>query len=346
VPEVEIIPNLPQIEICSLSDIKEERPVAVLTGNRAWSAVGPLMSLPVVVQAEPHTAKIGFLDSLADGLPEHVEAVYGIGGGLASDAAKYVAWKNGIPSVIIPTALSVDGFFTALVAVRRDDTVAYEHTGPAEKVIIDWDVVSSAPAHIRGTGIVEILSMTTGLLDWQYAAKNGKNTPLERFQPWAASIAASIAQQAYRIADRVGKGEVAALRNLLDLICVEVQLTNQIGHNRPQEGSEQYFAYAIEPLASRGSGVPYADLVGPGILIAAALHKQDVSPIRDTLLSAGVRLGQLRRDDIVETVKKLPEYVKKHNLPYSIVHDLDLTSAEAVEMLKTTGLDLSDQQPL
>lgn len=345
-PEIEIIPNLPQIEICSLNEVKETRPAAVLTGNRAWNAVGPMVDLPIVVQAEPHTADIKFLEMLGGGLPDHVEVVYGIGGGLASDVAKYTAWKNNIPCVVIPTALSVDGFFTSLVAVRREGTVAYENTGPAEKVIIDWDVVSSAPEHIRGTGIVEILSMTTGLLDWKYAAEKGMNTPLERFQPWAASIAAAIAQQAYRIAERVGKGEVDALRNLLDLICVEVQLTNQIGHNRPQEGSEQYFAYAIEPLASRGSGVPYADLVGPGILIAAALHKQDISRIRGTLQSAGVRLGQLRRDDIVETVKKLPQYVKDHNLPYSILHDLDLSSEEAVEMLKSTGLDLSDAQPL
>ncbi|MEL6528310.1 MAG: hypothetical protein AAFQ07_21630, partial [Chloroflexota bacterium] len=141
-------------------------------------------------------------------------------------------------------------------------------------------------------------------------------------------------------------GRKDSLRNLLDLICVEVQLTNQLGHNRPQEGSEQYFAYAIEPKAARGTGIPYADLVGPGILIAAALHKQNIAPIRDTLLDAGVRLGQLRRDDIIETLNRLPEYVNEHELPYSILHDLDLTSQEARDLINTTGLDLSDERPL
>ena len=136
------------------------------------------------------------------------------------------------------------------------------------------------------------------------------------------------------------------MRNLLDLICVEVQLTNQLGHNRPQEGSEQYFAYAIEPKAARGTGIPYADLVGPGILIAAALHKQNIAPIRDTLLSAGVRLGQLKRDDVIETLNSLPEYVKEHDLPYSIIHDMDLSSQEVRDLINTTGLDLSDEKPL
>ena len=343
---IEPIWNLPRIELRELSTIRETRPAAVLTGNRAWNAVGSLMDLPIVVQAEPYTARYDFLEELASGLPEHVEVVYGIGGGLASDVAKYVAWKNNLPAVVVPTALSVDGFFTSLVAVRKDETVYYETTGPAEKVIIDLDVVGSAPEFIRGTGIVEILSMTTGLLDWQYAAKMKKNSYQERFQPWAASIAAGIAQQAYKIAQGVGEGRPDALRNLLDLICVEVQLTNQLGHNRPQEGSEQYFAYAIEPKASRGAGVPYADLVGPGIRIAAALHKQNIGSIRDTLLAAGVRLGQLKRDDIIETLKMLPQYVQDHNLPYSIVHDLDLSNEEVRELIGTTGLDLSDKQPL
>jgi glycerol-1-phosphate dehydrogenase [NAD(P)+] len=343
---IEPIWNLPRIELRDLGTVRESRPAAVLTGDRAWEAVGHMLDLPIVVQAEPYTAKYSFIESLADGLPEQVEVIYGIGGGLASDAAKYVAWKNNLPCVIIPTALSVDGFFTALVAVRRDDTVYYETTGPAEKVIIDMDVVSNAPQHIRGTGIVEILSMTTGLLDWKYAAEKGMNTQRERFQPWAARIAASIAQQAYKIAERVGEGQPDALQSLLDLICIEVQLTNQLGHNRPQEGSEQYFAYAIEPKAARGAGVPYADLVGPGILIAAALHKQNIGPIRDTLLAAGVRLGQLKRDDIVDTLKMLPDYVQQNNLPYSIVHDMDLTSQEVQELIATTGLDVTDKRPL
>jgi len=343
---MEKIWNIPLVEVCNLSEITETRPTAVITGNRAWRAVGSSLKMPVVVQAEPYTANIQFLDTLANGLPEQVEVVYGIGGGLACDVAKYVAHQNGLPAVIIPTALSVDGFFTAIAAVRKEGTVKYVETGPAEKVIIDWDIVASAPAHIRGTGITEILSMTTGLLDWRYAAERGKNTQQERYQQWAVQIAAGIAQQAYKIAEDIGEGRVDALRNLLDLICLEVQLTNQLGHNRPQEGSEQYFAYAIEPKASLRAGVPYSDLVGPGILIAAALHGQTIKPIRDTLQSAGVRLGQLKPDDIVETLRELPQYVVDHELPYSIVHEMDLDDEETIKRLEETGLDLKAERPL
>jgi glycerol-1-phosphate dehydrogenase [NAD(P)+] len=337
---------LPPIDIMPVSQIQETRPTALITGQRSWGAVSSLFELPLVVQAEPRRADVDYLDSLAASLPGEVEVVYGVGGGLTSDIAKYIGWARKLPVVVIPTALSVDGFFTALAAVRQDGTVHYVTTGPASRLIIDWDVIRNAPRHVRGAALLELLTMVTGLLDWRYAAERNKTTPETRFVPWAAGLAAGIAQQAFKIAAGVGQGNVEALRNLLDLVCVEVQLTNQLGHNRPQEGSEQYFAYAVEQKAGGGLAVPYSDLVAPGILIAAALHSQDIASIRSTLLSAGVRLGQLRPDDIIDTIRTLPEYVRKHNLPYSIVHDLDLTSERVNELLATTGLDVSGERPL
>jgi glycerol-1-phosphate dehydrogenase [NAD(P)+] len=321
---------LPKIEFRELTSIRESRRTAVLTSQPAWNVVSPLLDLPLVVQAEPHKADVALFKGLADDLPEQVEVVYGVGGGLASDAAKYIGFARGLPTVIIPTALSVDGFFTALVALREKGTVHYTETGPADLVIIDWEVVRNAPPELRGTGIVELLSIVTGLLDWRYAAEHNKNTPDTR----------CIAQQAFKIARGVGEGNIEALRNLLDLMCMEVQLTNQMGHNRPQEGSEQFFAYAIEPRTASGRGVPYADLVGPGILIAAALHGQDIAPLRETIAAAGVRLGQLRPDDIRETLQILPQYVVEHNLPYTILNDFDPNSARVQELLQTTGLGL------
>jgi glycerol-1-phosphate dehydrogenase [NAD(P)+] len=337
---------LPQIEITSLSDINETRPTALLTGKRAWEAVGPVLQLPVVVQAEPHKAEKDFFDMLASALPPQVEVVYGVGGGLVADAAKYIGKTKGLETVIVPTVLSCDGILTALVAVRDGGTVNYITTGPADRVLVDWDIIQRAPRNLRGAAIVELLTIVTGLLDWRYASERDQTTPDTRYMPWAAGLMAGIAQQAFKIAAGVGSGNVDALRNLLDLLCMEVQLTNQMGHNRPQEGSEQFFAYAVEHRAGGGRPVPYADLVGPGILIAAALHGQDIGPIRATLQSAGIRLGQIRPDDIVETVRTLPDYVRQHDLPYTILNDTDMNSARVIELLATTGLDATGTRPL
>lgn len=331
--------SLPKIDIQNLTSVQEARPAALLAGRRSWAAVSPLLDLPLVVQAEPERVAPDYLDGLAAALPPQVKVVYGVGGGMVADCAKYIAYRRGISAVIIPTALSVDGFFTPIVAARMDDSVHYVETGPAERIIIDWDVIRAAPPHFRGAAIVELLTIVTGILDWKYAAENKKNTPDTRFIPWAAGLMAGIAQQAFKIARGVGQGDVEALRNLLDLVCMEVQLTNQMGHTRPQEGSEQYFAYAVEPRAGKGRPVAYADMVGPGILIAAALHNQDITPIRETLVSAGIRINQLRLQDISDTLKTLPQYVRKHDLPFSILNSFEPTAERIDEVIRKAGLD-------
>jgi glycerol-1-phosphate dehydrogenase [NAD(P)+] len=329
-----IIWNVPPQEFRDLMSVKESRPTALLTGRRSWGAVSTVLDLPIAVQAEPERLDIDYLDMLADGLPQEVEVVYGVGAGLIADVAKYVGWKRGLPTVLVPTALSQDGLFTALVSARVKGTVEYVITGPVNKIIVDWDVIRMAPPAVRGAGITELLTIVTGLLDWKYAAERGKTTPETRYQPWAAGVMAGIAQQAFKIAEGVGKGRVEALRNLLDLMVLEVQLTNQLGHNRPQEGSEQYFAYAVEQKLRGKRLLPYADRVGPGLLIAASLHGQNVEPIRSTLESAGIRLDQLPAPIIEDTLKTLRDYVVKHQLDYSILNDLDL-DAEQIEAIMT-----------
>jgi glycerol-1-phosphate dehydrogenase [NAD(P)+] len=334
--------HLPRIELLDLSKYREQRPVALLTGKRSWQAVNTMVRLPVVVQAEPESLDRDYLDDLVSGMPKQVAVLYAIGGGVVADAAKYMAYKAKLPVVIVPTALSVDGFFTGIASLRESSGAGfYVETGPAEKVLIDWDVVSAAPKHLRGAAIVELLSITTGILDWRYAADRGKNAPDERLQEWALRLAAGIGQRSYAIAAGIGDGKVVALRELLDLICMEVRLTTQLGHTRPQEGSEQYFAQAMQARLSRRGRVAYAELLGPGILLAMAMHNQDaknIATVRQVLENAGVRLNQLEQQDILETLVGLPEFVKKNKLPYSIMHDTKLDADAARALMQKAGL--------
>ena len=67
---------LPKIEISDLSSVEEDRPVALLTGERSWAAVSPLLALPLVVQAEPYRVEVDYLDSLANDLPPEGDAAF------------------------------------------------------------------------------------------------------------------------------------------------------------------------------------------------------------------------------------------------------------------------------
>ncbi|MBN1964264.1 MAG: iron-containing alcohol dehydrogenase [Anaerolineae bacterium] len=328
---------IPRMSFRELTTVNETRPAALLTSKTAWATVGSQLNLPIVIQAEPPSAAHSYLKKLAENLPPQVEVVYGVGGGRAMDAAKYVGWHNQLPVMLVPTAIPGDVMFTWVARVREGGGVTDIVTGVARECIIDMDVIRAAPAHLRGGGVVDVLSIVTGLLDWRYAAERGQNKPEQRFVPWAAGIAAAIAQQAFRIADGVGRGEIEALRQLLHFLGLEVQLCNLLGHARPEEGGEHYFGYVIENYMPPRT--PHGDMVGPGILLAAALHGQDTRPLKAALEAAGVRLDRLNPQVVRQVVDELPRYVTEHELPYGILNDLDPASTRAADAISAAGLN-------
>lgn len=76
-------------------------------------------------------------------------------------------------------------------------------------------------------------------------------------------------------AGRLFQPRLEGLKTLYDCRAMEVQLCNQVGHFRPEEGTEHYFAYAVEN--EMGHGRPDGDLVGPAILLVAKLQGQGTS---------------------------------------------------------------------
>lgn len=331
---------LPRISFRELGSIQEKRPVALLTTEQTWAILGSQFALPLVIQAEPERQSLDLFDYLAAHLPSQVEAIYVVGQGAALEAGKVVAARNDKPLIVVPTALDSDALFKPTATVYQDKdgsmTVQTIETGPATEVIIDWDVIHAAPETLRGAGIVDVISIITGLLDWRYAAQRGKNPPEQRFTPWAASVAAGLAAHAIKSAPAIGEGKPAALRTLLDLLMQVTQLGNQLGHTRVQEGSEHLMAQALAAQDTRG--LAHAEIVGPCILLVSALHGQDPASLRDAMEAAGVRFDRLRATDVQSFIDALPEYLGAHSLPYSILNDLDPLSEETAQALRAAGL--------
>lgn len=316
-----VVHPLPRIEERSLSTIREARPVALFTHGPAWEALGGALTLPVVWRAEPAEATDATFAAFASDIPAQAAVIYAVGGGLAVDAAKVAADRRHLPLVAVPTALSVDAFLTPASGVRRDGCVVYLTTGAPELLIADWEVLAAAPGWVRAAGLGDVLSIATGLWDWRFAAERDANPPGMAWVGYAATVAESLLAESIAIAGSAGRGEAAGLRRLLDLLAMEVQLCNLLGHSRPEEGSEHAFAYAVENHV--GHGLPHGDLVGPGIVAIAAAQGQEAAPLREALLLAGARLGRIPRDAAEVTLRALPAYVRHHDLPFGIAHELN-----------------------
>jgi glycerol-1-phosphate dehydrogenase [NAD(P)+] len=313
------VPALPKVNFLSFSRVEEARPVLLVTSLPAWNAVKGKLHLNVAEQLEVTAATTEQWDEkLASQRIPHAEAVYAVGGGLTADAAKYMAVKLDLPLVVLPTALSVDAFFTPASGIRQEGCVHYIETKPPESLILDLEVVAAAPASLRAAGITDVLSIATGCWDWQFAHARGQNPAGMELIPWAYEKAQSILNAVLDCAEAAGRGDPDGLKQLLDCLCLEVKLCNQIGHARPEEGSEHYFAYCVEQFT--GPGWPHGDLVGPGILLMAARQGQEVAPLRRALEVCQIPLERIPPETVHHTLRELPTYCRKHALPFGIAH--------------------------
>ena len=322
------IPAVPPVDLMPLSNIDETRDVALITSAPAWDAVSGLLRLSVAVRRDVEIADEAHWKSMAGDIAGDV--IYAVGGGLAVDAGKYLSHTTDLPLVCIPTVLSVDAFFTWASGVRRDGCVVYLETTAPNRVVVDFNVLAAGPPSVRAAGICDVLSIVTGSWDWRYAETLGKNPPSMRYIPHTADTARSIMHGVMDAAEAAGRGDEGGLKTLLDALMMEVQLTNQIGHARPEEGSEHYFAYAVENEMDHG--LPHGDLVGPGIVLAAALQGQDVAPLKRALEAANIPLTNIPKNVIEKTVSTLPAYCVRHELPYGIAHEATLKDLEKIDI--------------
>ena len=319
---IQILPNLPVASISPFSGIDEKRPILLVTSDPAWNAVKDKLSgLQVIARLEPVEATILCWDNLLASVKDSpAQVLYSVGGGLTADAAKYLASCLNLPLVILPTALSVDAFLTGASGIRRDGCVHYIPTKVPEIIILDLDILASAPAWIRAAGITDVLSIATGCWDWKFAHERGRNPKGMEFIPWVYEAAQAILRGSIDCAEAAGRGDPQGLKCLYDCLAMEVQLCNQIGHARPEEGSEHYFAYCAEQFT--GQGWPHGNLVGPGILLMAERQGQDVRPYEDTLKACNIPLDRIPPDVVRLTITQLPDYCQKHALPFGIAHVL------------------------
>lgn len=316
--------NLPRVEFIPFSEVDEHRPILLVTSPPAWNSVAGQLRLPARSRVDVAEATIAHWDSLLESLdsPRDYDVVYGVGGGLAADAAKYMAVKLDLPLVYLPTALSVDAFLTSASGVRQNGCVDYIETKPPEVLSVDLKVIAAAPESLRAAGICDVLSIATGCWDWQFAHERNMNPPGMEFIPFVYDNAQSILHGALDCAAAAGRGDHDGLKQLLDCLALEVQLCNQIGHARPEEGSEHYFAYSIENIT--GKGLPHGNLLGPGILAISHLQGQDNAPLELALRSCHIPIDRIPEQTLQETLKGLPGYVRRHHLPYAIAHELIL----------------------
>lgn len=309
-----------------LADLADILPDAILVTMAA-----PYEQVKAELPAEPayvhfvETLEQGPLDRTCDALPV-TASVIGLGGGMACDMAKYLAWRHRRRLILVPTVVSVDAFVTRTIAVRQGGKVRYVGDVFPERLLIDFDIVRAAPPHLNRAGVGDLLSIYTALWDWRFAHEHYG----EEYSPTLAKQAASILDRLETYAQEIRDVTDIGVRTLVEGFREEVRLCEAWRSSRPEEGSEHYLAYCAEWVTGRA--FLHGALVSFMVLITCRFQDQDWSRPLSLVERIGVPfrpsfLG-ITPQELTLTLQNIHRYVHAEKLPPGIFHRAPLTNAE------------------
>jgi glycerol-1-phosphate dehydrogenase [NAD(P)+] len=244
------------------------------------------------------------------------EVVYGFGGGQAIDVAKFVGQRCHARVIAVPTILSVDAPLVPGAAVRVAGRVVYVPTRAPDEVVIHEDILLSAPITHNAAGWGDVLSIYTAVWDWRL----GHERTGESFDERIADEALALLETACRPDTSQG------IHALLAALRKEVELCDQAGSSRPEEGSEHLFAYTIEPLLPASIKVLHGELVGVGIRVMSGHQGQSQDKIAALMDRVGLRwraeeLG-ISPQMIAKAERSLPRKALEYGFHYTIANEM------------------------
>ena len=199
-----------------------------------------------------------------------VDYVLAVGSGTLNDMAKSVATHAGIPSGVLATAASMDGYCSAGAALMRGGFKVTDPVNPPAHVLIDPDIIVTAPRIMTAAGFGDIVGKITCLADWQLShIVNGEEVHQEAFDMMVGAREACM--QAY---DGLTKNQPEAAEKLMDALVTAGLSMALCGNSRPASGSEHHQSHFLEmDFARRGLPIPMHGVkVGLGTMISLELY--------------------------------------------------------------------------
>ena len=261
---------------------------------------------------ELDTVDIDDIITLAFAIPNKAKAVISIGGGKVIDAGKYAAFLRNLPFISVPTSSSSDGFSSAsaslLVQGKRTSVPARLAYG----IIVDTQVIRTAPEKFIYSGIGDMISKITALYDWIFEEKAGCG----EVNDFAVMIAKKAVNSFVRTPYESIKDELF-LKELLDSLAMSGIANEIAGSSAPTSGSEHLISHALDKILE----VPQLHGIQVGIATYIMAKVQDHRYIRvstvlkDTGFWDYVATLHMKKADFLKAIDMAPT-IKPHRHTY------------------------------
>ncbi|MBA2578215.1 MAG: iron-containing alcohol dehydrogenase family protein [Euzebyaceae bacterium] len=256
-----------------------------------------------------------------------VDLLLAVGGGRVIDVAKLAARHAHLDVVTVPTSVANDGISSPVASLRddagfRQSYAAVMPTG----VIVDTDIVATAPENTLLAGFGDLLSNVTAVLDWRLAGRCGA----DRFDEFSAAMAEHAALPALHASSPRAPETIAVLASGLVLSGLAMAIA---GSSRPCSGAEHLISHSLDAILGPRSHL-HGLQVALGTLVSAAAHGRYVDELHAAFRALGLPRNPgavgLSWDDVCAGVIKAPDTRPGR---YTILNEIDLDEISVRDLL-------------
>ena len=222
---------------------------------------------------EPDEWAVG---ALAMAMDPKCDVIVAVGSGVINDCCKVLAHACGLPSMVVCTAPSMDGYCSNSASMIQNRLKISLYNACPEAIIADTDILATAPDEMLQAGLGDMLAKYISVCEWRISRLVHGDAYCEEIAGMVRGCLKKIVDQA----DGLMRRDPRALQAVLEGLVISGISMAFAEISRPASGLEHYFSHLWEMQALQ-RGEP-SDLHGIQVGVGTLLTLWICENILDT----------------------------------------------------------------
>ncbi len=195
-----------------------------------------------------------------------------VGSGVINDTCKVLGHAIGVPSAVVGTAPSMDGYASnsSSMEVNHVKVSLYNHC--PEGILLDSEILAQAPMRMLWAGLGDMVAKYIAICEWRIS----HIVTGEYYCESIAQLMRAALKKVVDAADGIPKRDPDAVQSIAEGLVIAGAAMAYAEVSRPASGLEHYFSHMWEMMALE-RGVPY-DLhgiqVGVGTVLTMKIYRK------------------------------------------------------------------------